>query len=84
MCSYLIESEIKAINFLNVFKACNDFKSLFSLNSKFVINLQLPSFNGNINLIIKDLDFNANCLLLNYFKFIKNYSYLAYKSSADG
>ena len=54
MCSYLIESEIKAINFLNVFEGCND--------SKFVINLQLPSFNDNINLTFKDLDFNANCL----------------------
>ena len=82
--SYLIESENDAINFLNLFEACNDFKSLFSFYSKFVINLQIPSFNDNINLTFKELDYNANCLLLNYSKYVKNYSYLAYKSSADG
>ena len=32
----------------------------------------------------KELDCNANCLLLNYTKYCKQFSYLAYQSSADG
>ena len=44
------------------------------------IKLELPSFNKDINLSTKQLDFNANCLLLNYTKFCKHADMLAYES----
>ena len=62
----VIDSEIKAKQCLRLFEGCNDFKSLFSMYRRLIISLELPSFSNKIDLNFKELDFNANCLLLNY------------------
>ena len=80
----VIDSEVKAKECLRLFEGCNDFKSLFSMYRRLIISLDLPSFSNKIDLNFKELDFNANVLLLNYSKYCENFSYLAYKASADG
>ena len=68
-----IESEKNAKSFLKQFEEVSDVNSLFYKYSLLDIKLELPSFNENIHLSTKQqLDFNANCLLLNYSKFCKH------------
>ena len=59
----------------------SDVNSLFYKYSLLDIKLELPSFNENIHLSTKQLDFNANCLLLNYSKFCKHADMVAYEFS---
>ena len=79
-----IRNEENAKSFLMKFDTCSDFNSLFCMFNSFHVNLELPNFNENIELSSKELDFNANCLLLNYSKYCSQFSYLAYQSSGDG
>ena len=79
-----VNSENNAKNVLEQFEEVADVNSLFYKYSLFDIKLELPSFNENINLSTKQLDFNANCLLFNYSKFCKHANMVAYELSADG
>lgn len=68
----VIDSESKTVDFFRIFEAWNDFKSFFFCTyRRFIISLELPSLKNKINLNMKELGFNAKCLLLKYQIFLK-------------